>query len=196
MSALGVVAAQLHFDADDCCWHVLEGVQANRDAMHPGPNEPVTLVDVPILSWKLWKPLIAGSLSLALTDNPIQTQQLLRHLEGSVQRAHNLRDFYFERLNYTEQRVLALLALEGLSNDQLRARLGCSVKNKITDICQKYGDFLKTDADDRRLIADFQQIMLALQFQNKLPDLTPAGAEKSSAKKRVPAKKVASQPEP
>lgn len=184
ISALGVVSAQFHFDEADCCWHVVEGAQADRDAMHPGPNEPVILVDVPILSWKLWKPVIAGSLSLALTENPIQTQQLLRHLEDKVQRAHKLCDFYFEKLNYTEQRVLALLALEGLSNDELRARLGCSVKNKITDICQKYGDFIKADADDRRLIADFQQIMLALQFQNKLPDLTLAGAEKPKAGRR------------
>jgi len=144
----------------------------------------VILVDVPVLSWKLWKQVISGSLSLALTQNPIETEQLLRNLENRVAGAHHLRDFYFEQLNYTEQRVLALLALEGLSNDQLRVRLGCSVKNNITGICQKYGDFIKADADDRRLIADFQQIMLALQFQGNLPDLTLAGAEKPRAGRR------------
>jgi len=184
ISALGVVAAQFHFDQDDCCWHVVEGAQADRDAMHPKPDEPVILVDVPVLSWKLWKQVISGSLSLALTQNPIETEQLLRNLENRVAGAHHLRDFYFEQLNYTEQRVLALLALEGLSNDQLRVRLGCSVKNNITGICQKYGDFIKADADDRRLIADFQQIMLALQFQGNLPDLTLAGAEKPRAGRR------------
>ena len=184
MSALGVVAAQLHFDADDCCWHVLEGAQANRDAMHPGPNEPVTLVDVPILSWKLWKPLIAGSLSLALTDNPIQTQQLLRHLEATVQQAQKLRDFYFEQLTPTEQKALALLALEGLSNAQFKERIGCSGRHIVSRIAQKYADFLGQDADDRRLIADFQQIMLALRFRGELPDLSGKPADQQTSKPR------------
>ena len=178
ISAFGTVAAQLHFDADDCCWHVVEGKQADRLAMHPAPGESVILVDVPILSWKLWKRVIAGSLSLALTDDPIQTEQLLRHLESNVERAQKLRDFYFRELNKTERRVLALLALKGLRNDELKAQLGCSVKNPISNIIQKYGDFVKADVDDRRLIADFQQIMLALEFRGELPDLTSDGAEK------------------
>ena len=172
ISAFGTVAAQLHFDADDCCWHVVEGKQADRSAMHPGPGESVILVDVPILSWKLWKRVIAGSLSLALTDDPIQTEQLLRHLESNVERARELRDFYFRELNNTERRVLALLALKGLRNDDLKNQLGCSVKNPISNIAQKYGDFIQGDVDDRRLIADFQQIMLALEFRGELPDLT------------------------
>ena len=97
--------------------------------MHPGPGESVILVDVPILSWKLWKRVIAGSLPLALTDDPIQTEQMLRHLESNVDRARELRDFYFQDLNKTERRVLALLALKGLRNDDLKTQLGCSVKN-------------------------------------------------------------------
>ncbi len=182
ISALGVVAAQFHFDEDDCCWHILEGAQADREAMHPSPNESVTLVDVPILSWKLWKPLIAGSLSLALTDNPIQTQQLLRHLEGTVQQAQTLRDFYFEQLTSTEQSALALLALEGVSNDQLKARLGCSGRHIVSRISQKYSNFLGQDANDRRLVADFQQIMLALRFRGELPELSSKLTEQRTPK--------------
>ncbi len=189
ISAFGTIAAQFHFDADDCCWHVVEGTQADRLAMHPAPNEHVILVDVPILSWKLWKRVIAGSLSLSLTEDPIQTEQLLRHLEANVERAHRLRDFFYKELNYTEQRVLALLALKGLRNEQLEEQLGCSVKNKVTAISQKYGDFIKTDVDDRRLIADFQQIMLALDYQGKLPDLTPTGAEKKTGSATAKRKK-------
>lgn len=184
ISAFGTVAAQLHFDADDCCWHVVEGQQANREAMHPAPDEAVILVDVPILSWKLWKRVIAGSLSLALTEDPLQTEQMLRHLESSIEAAHKLRDFYFRELNPTEQQVLALLSLKGLRSDELEKQLGFSVKNKLTKILQKYGDFLKTDVDDRRLIADFQQIMLALEFQGKLPALTPAKVEKPAATRK------------
>lgn len=178
ISAFGTVAAQLHFDADDCCWHVIEGQQADYSAMHPAPGESVTLVDVPILSWKLWKRVIAGSLALALTDDPIQTEQLLRHLETNIEGAQRLRDFYFQNLNKTEQRVLALLALKGLRNDELKNQLGCSVKNSLSSIAQKYGDFVKDDVDDRRLIADFQQIMLALEFRGDLPDLTDADGKK------------------
>jgi len=152
--------------------------------MHPVPDEPVILVEVPILSWKLWKRVIAGSLSLALTEDPLQTEQMLRYLESSVEAAHRLRDFYFRELNLTEQKVLALLALKGLRNDELENQLGFSVKNKLTSILRKYGDFLKTDVDDRRLIADFQQIMLALEFQEKLPALTPAKTENSKTTRK------------
>lgn len=180
ISAFGTVAAQLHFDSDDCCWHVIEGQQADYYAMHPAPGESVTLVEVPILSWKLWKRVIAGSLALALTDDPIQTERLLRHLEANIMQAQKLRDFYFQKLNYTEQRVLALLALKGLPNDELEEKLGCSIKNKITGIATKYNKFFKKQTDDRRLIAEFQQIMLALEFRGELPDLTPAGATKET----------------
>lgn len=185
ISAFGTVAAQFHFDADDRCWHVLEGTQADRNAMHPGEDEPVMLVDVPVLSWKLWKRVIAGSLSLALTEDPIQTEMLLRHLEDNVSHAQRLQTFFSQELDYTQQRVLALLALEGLENEELEARLGCSVKNPLTKIISKYTIFKNPKNGEIKrgqLIADFQQIMLALQFRGELPDLTCTGVEKKPRK--------------
>lgn len=185
ISAFGTVAAQFHFDAEDRCWHVAEGTQTNREAMHPAEGEAVVLVDVPILSWKLWKRVIAGSLSLALTDDPIQTEQMLRHLEENVGRSQRLRTFFERDLDYAEQRVLALLALEGLENAELEVRLGCSVKNPLNRIVSKYTNFkdLHPGAIKRgHLIAEFQQIMLALQFHKQLPDLTPLGVDKKPHK--------------
>lgn len=178
ISAYGAVAAQLHFEEEDLCWHVIESQSRDREAMHVDPDEQVALVDVLILSWRNWKTKIAGAPSIALTKNPIETERLLRQLEATVERAHRLRDFYFRELNYTEQRVLSLLALTGLDNDELGERLGIQVKNNVTNIGKKYGDFIRDDVKSPRLVADFQQIMLALQFQGKLHDLTPAGAKK------------------
>ena len=180
ISALGTIAAQLHFDDDDCCWHVADNDGVNKLAMHPAPGELVTLVEVPYRAWKWWKHMIADSLALALTDDPFETEQMLRHLEDKVQRAQKLRDFYFGDLNYTEQRILALLALKGLSKEAIGAQLDRVVKNNVTDIATKYSNAFKIDADAWRLIADFQQIMLALEFRGELPNLTPTGATKEA----------------
>lgn len=182
ISAFGTVAAQLQFEADDQCWHVIEGTQADREAMHPRPGEEVRLVEVPILSWKVWKETHPESLLTALADDPLHAQEILRRvLVDEVIRRRC--DFFLTELDHTEQRVLALMALEGLDNDELCARLGCSVKNVVTRILTKYAKQCKRpDVHRGHLTAEFQVAVLSLQREGRLPDLTPAGAAKKPRK--------------
>lgn len=141
MSAYGTAVAQLLFDENDRCWHLMSEGNLLRDKhMHAAKSEDCHLVPVPIIGWSAIPPIATD---LAKTDDPwqaIEQQKQLRRQEEHNRR----RDFTQRQLTPAENELLHLLAQSGGSNDDLAQGLHRSrktVSNQLSAIFAKYHDF-------------------------------------------------------
>lgn len=153
MSAYALAAAQMLFDADDHCWHLIsEGPLLAEGRMHPRPDDSVRLVPVPVLRWSAVSPVFAA---LAQHDDPWAAVQA--QAEWVEQEARQRAAAFLATLTPAERELAERLAAEGLSNKALAARLHRSEKtvaNQLSSIYAKYRDLRGQPGSRSVLIAE------------------------------------------
>ncbi len=124
LAVFGIVAAQLLFDEGDCAWQLFSSPELiASQALHPGPGQ-AHLLAVPVLRWSRVSPVLTD---LAMSEDPFEAvvrQEALRQADA-LQLA---RSFVRLVLTEAERQVVELVVCEGLSDRQVAARLGRSVR--------------------------------------------------------------------
>lgn len=120
LAAFGMVTAQLLFDDHDCLWHLYSnGDFLASKRLFPEPGDEVHLEPLPVILWSDVAPVL---LDLVHAEDPfeaieqVQALRLAARLEGS-------RSFIRGALTPGEERVVALLVREGLSDQEIAERL-------------------------------------------------------------------------
>lgn len=153
MSAYALTVAQMLFDADDCCWHLIsEGPLLQAGRMHPQPGDRVQLVPVPVLRWSAISPVFTA---LAQHDDPWKAVQAQSHWVDQEARQRALA--FLAALTPAERQLAELLAAEGLSNAALAVRLHRSEKtvaNQLTSIYRKYWEARRVPGSRSALMAE------------------------------------------
>jgi CRISPR-associated protein Csx14 len=137
MAAYGMAVAQLLFDDMGRVWHLhSENWRPGNDrVMHARPEDPVSLLPVPVLRWSSVSPVMT---ELAVREDPweaIQAQRLLRDNEDRRRK----QEFAQHHLRQAE-RDLVRLACRGLDNAAIARELHKSEKtvaNQFTRIYEK-----------------------------------------------------------
>lgn len=157
MSAYALAAAQMLFEADDCCWHLIsEGPLLAEGRMHPRPGDSVRLVPVPVLRWSAVSPVFTA---LAQYDDPWAAVQAQN--EWVKQEARQRAAAFLEALTPAERELAELLAAEGLTNAALAVRLHRSEKtvaNQLSSIYRKYYDMHGLPGSRAALIAELGMV--------------------------------------
>ena len=123
MAVFGMVTAQLLFDEDDRLWHLYSGgefLESRR--LHPKTEDDVHLIPIPVVQWSNVAPIL---LDFSDIEDPIEAlshQQELRIKE----RLEDMRAFVLGSLSPAEERVVALLVKDGLSDNELAEKLHLS----------------------------------------------------------------------
>ena len=123
LAVYGMVAAQLLFDAFDCLWHLYSaGDFLSSKRLHPLPGDEVRLLLIPVLLRDYISPALT---LLRAVEDPFEALERIRQmdLEKRVGRAAH---FVERKLTPAEGRASALLAREGLSDQEIASRLGLS----------------------------------------------------------------------
>lgn len=157
MSAYGLVAAQMLFEADDCCWHLLSEDRVVADGhLHGVPGDEINLVEVPVLRWS---DLSFDAYTLARSSDPFA---LVRNAEAQLrQKRARLQEFQ-NRLSPAQRKIFHLMIREGWESPQIAARLGLapkSVKNLSPRILEAFCDYSgEPDAGYLRMVAYFSPV--------------------------------------
>lgn len=135
LAVFGIVAAQLLFDEGDCAWQLFSSPELiASEALHPQPGQ-AHLLAVPVLRWSRISPVLTD---LAMSDDPFEAvgrQEALRQAEA-MQLA---RSFVRLVLTEAEREVVELMVCEGLTDRQIAARLGRSVRTVGHQLSSAYG---------------------------------------------------------
>ena len=124
IAVYAMVVAQLLFDPEDRVWHIFSvPALIESRALHPAPGESA-LIRVPVLRWSEISPALTD---LVLSDDPFQALQR----QEELRRADALRlarEFVERELTAAEREVVRLVVCEGLTDAEIAARSGRSVK--------------------------------------------------------------------
>jgi len=120
LAIFGMVTAQLLFDASDCLWHLYSaGEFLNSKRLHPQPGDEVHLLAIPVLLRDYLSPALTH---LRHIDDPYEALQLIEQLDLN-RKLESAASFIQGALTGAERRVVALLVLEGLSDQEIASRL-------------------------------------------------------------------------
>lgn len=120
MAVYGISAAQLLFDERDRLWHLFSaGPFLESKRLHPQPGDDVHLVSIPVIPWSSLSPVFTN---LSGIQDPYAALDQVAHLRLR-ERYDEARIFVLSLLTPAEQRVVRLLALEGLSDQEIAERL-------------------------------------------------------------------------
>lgn len=120
LSLFGMAAAQILFDQDDLLWHLSSGDEyRNSKRMHPQPGDETHLIPIPVIRWSQVSPILTD---LNQFIDPFQAVDYLQKLQID-QKIEKIRVFIADTLTPGEERVVSLLATQGLSDNQIAERL-------------------------------------------------------------------------
>jgi CRISPR-associated Csx14 family protein len=123
MAVFGMTTAQLLFDENDHLWHLFSsGDFLASKRLHPLPGDRVELVEIPVI---LWSQLSPAALLLAQENDPYKALDIVRKLQLE-EKITNARSFLLGSLTRGEFPVVELLVREGLSDQEIGARLSLS----------------------------------------------------------------------
>ncbi|CAG1009777.1 hypothetical protein ANRL4_04087 [Anaerolineae bacterium] len=137
LSVFGMATAQLLFDESDHLWHLSSHPELEASGqLHAHPGEWARLIPIPVVLWGRLSPVFE---ELSTVADPFEATERLRqyHLREKWDAA---RTFVLGSLTGAEQRVVELLAREGLSDAEIAARLSISprtVERHLGDIYLK-----------------------------------------------------------
>ncbi len=151
MTVFGMATAQLLFEPDDCLWHLFSaGDFLSSKRLHPGPDDDVHLVAVPVILWSQVSPVIS---ELHQVDDPFMAIERIRSLQLAEQ-VEAGRSFVFGSLTPAERRVVEMLVREGLSDQELALQLNLSprtVEQHLRSAYAKAADHWQLEENPDRL---------------------------------------------
>jgi CRISPR-associated Csx14 family protein len=151
MAVFGMATAQLLFEPDDCLWHLFSaGDFLSSKRLHPGPDDDVHLVAVPVILWSQVSPVIS---ELHQVDDPFMAIERIRSLQLAEQ-VEAGRSFVFGSLTPAERRVVEMLVREGLSDQELALQLNLSprtVEQHLRSAYAKAADHWQLEENPDRL---------------------------------------------
>jgi CRISPR-associated protein Csx14 len=131
----GMAVAQLLFDDEDCLWYVLAGGRFLAEGrLHPGPGDEARLVRVPVLRWGTVSPILTD---LSRFDDPFQAADHQRE-KKIRERMEEARAYVLGSLSGAERPAVELLALEGLTDEQIAERLSLSARTVSHHLASAY----------------------------------------------------------
>jgi len=163
LALYGMATAQLLFDEDDALWHLYSApafLETRR--MFPGPRDPVALVPLPVILWPRLEPAWASDTA---QDDPWEAVAWARRLARD-ERLAQARQFFETHLTPAEQRVVATLVLEGLSDQQLARRLHLhekTVGNHLSRVYDKAAAFWGLERVSRTQLVALLGVYLRLR---------------------------------
>jgi CRISPR-associated Csx14 family protein len=165
MAVFGMVTAQLLFEPDDCLWHLFSaGDFLTSKRLHPGPDDDVHLVAVPVILWSQVSPVIS---ELHRVDDPFVAIERIRSLQLAEQ-VEAGRSFVFGSLTPAERRVVEMLVREGLSDQELAQQLNLSprtVEQHLRSAYAKASDHWELEENpDRLQLASLLHLYYATQI--------------------------------
>jgi CRISPR-associated Csx14 family protein len=120
LSVFGMAVAQMLFDDQDRLWHLSSHPALEESGrLHAAPGEWARLIPIPVVAWGQLSPVFDA---LRDEDDPQQAAERLRQLRLRDQ-WDQARIFVLTKLSAAERRVVEPLVRDGLSNDELGARL-------------------------------------------------------------------------
>ena len=120
LSIYGMVAAQMLFDDEDHLWHLHSaGAFLTERRLFPQPGDEVQLLPVPVILWTHISPVMTG---LGVVDDPFTALESIRRLQLD-EKLETERSFVLGALTPAERRVVELLVREGLTDEDLAARV-------------------------------------------------------------------------
>jgi len=120
MALFGMLSAQLLFDEDDRLWHLYSGGEfLESKRMHTQANDDVHLIPIPVVQWSTVSPMF---LDLGEIEDPFEALSRQRELR-LAERMEEARSFVRGALTPAEERVVALLVQEGLSDSKIAGQL-------------------------------------------------------------------------
>lgn len=147
MAVYALAVAQLLFDEEDVLYYLISsGLFRDERRLFPEPGDRAELIKVPFLRWSADAAFTAEVLRL---DDPLDA---LARGAALTRRSALLRAETFCRhvLTPAEERVVALVVSEGLSNAQVAQRLGRSPKtvaNQLTSAYAKLAEYLEQEGE-------------------------------------------------
>jgi CRISPR-associated protein (TIGR02584 family) len=137
MSVFGMATAQLLFDENDHLWHLSSHPSLEESGrLHADPGEWARLIPIPVVLWGRLSPVFE---ELSTVADPFEATERLRQYRLR-EKWDAARTFVLGSLTGAEQRVVELLAREGLTDAEIAARLSISprtVERHLGDIYLK-----------------------------------------------------------
>ncbi len=123
LTVFGMATAQLLFDENDYLWHLSSQPELEASGrLHAGPDEWARLIPIPVVLWGRLSPVFE---QLSTVADPFEATEHLRQYRLR-EKWDAARTFVLGSLSGAEQRVVELLAREGLTDAEIAARLSIS----------------------------------------------------------------------
>jgi hypothetical protein len=120
LTVFGMATAQLLFDENDYLWHLSSQPELEASGrLHAGPDEWARLIPIPVVLWGRLSPVFE---QLSTVADPFEATEHLRQYRLR-EKWDAARTFVLGSLSGAEQRVVELLAREGLTDAEMAARL-------------------------------------------------------------------------
>jgi CRISPR-associated protein (TIGR02584 family) len=137
LTVFGMATAQLLFNESDHLWHLSSHPALEESGrLHAEPNEWARLIPIPVVLWGRLSPVFE---ELSTVADPFEATERLRQYRLR-EKWDAARTFVLGSLSGAEQRVVELLAREGLPDAEIAARLSISprtVERHLGDIYLK-----------------------------------------------------------
>lgn len=164
MAVFGMATAQLLFDENDQLWHLFStGDFLNSKRLHPGPQDQVHLVPIPVILWGQASPVFAN---LSRIEDPYVAVELTRKLQLR-EKIDSARAFVLGSLTPAERRVVEALVEQGLSDRDIAEQLYLSprtVEQHLRSAYAKASDHWELDGVTRTQLVALLQIYFTTQI--------------------------------
>jgi CRISPR-associated Csx14 family protein len=166
-SIYGMLTAQILFDNEDHLWYLhSSGEFLSSKRLHPQPGDQVALVPIPVILWNSISPAFCR---LERIDDPFAALQSVEALQIK-ERLEACRVFVLGSLTPAEERVVRLLVLHGLSDQEIGDQLCLSprtIEQHLRSAYVKSGDHWELDNMTRTQLVSLLNLYYTAEIGGK-----------------------------
>ena len=167
MALFGMAAAQLLFDDGDQLWHLFSsGEFLASKRLHPAPGDDVALVPIPVILWTRVSPAFDR---LFQFEDPFAALHEVEALQIK-EKFDACRAFVLGSLTRSEERVVRLLVLHGLSDQAIGEQLCLSprtVEQHLRSAYTKAGEHWELDNLTRSNLISLLNLYYSVEIRGK-----------------------------